>query len=123
MPPALEDASLIYGWREADVSAVDETYKGDPILDPFNPLYAVRKDVLLGGAGDDILQGGPGEDWIFGGTGNDVLAAAWIAARAICYGVKPAMTSIRSKQIDYQPPKQPCDGSVKIRQRPLYHLH
>ncbi|MEL6109218.1 MAG: LamG-like jellyroll fold domain-containing protein, partial [Planctomycetota bacterium] len=33
----------------------------------------VRRDVILGGAGDDILSGGPAEDWIFGGPGNDVL--------------------------------------------------
>ncbi|MEZ6088781.1 MAG: FG-GAP-like repeat-containing protein [Pirellulaceae bacterium] len=33
----------------------------------------VRRDVILGGAGNDILQGGAGEDFIFGGLGNDVL--------------------------------------------------
>ncbi|HSB69073.1 MAG TPA: ELWxxDGT repeat protein [Candidatus Methylomirabilis sp.] len=53
---------------------------GDPVdLEGFTPvklasdLAVLRRDVILGGAGNDILQGGPGEDWIFGGVGNDVL--------------------------------------------------
>ncbi|MFK8115622.1 MAG: LamG-like jellyroll fold domain-containing protein, partial [Rubripirellula sp.] len=33
----------------------------------------IRRDVILGGAGNDILRGGAGEDWIFGNDGNDVL--------------------------------------------------
>ncbi|MAE66420.1 MAG: hypothetical protein CMJ18_19295, partial [Phycisphaeraceae bacterium] len=34
----------------------------------------VRRDVILGGAGNDVLIGGPSEDWIFGGPDNDVLS-------------------------------------------------
>ncbi len=37
-------------------------------------LNTVRRDVLMGGAGDDILSGGAGEDWIFGDAGHDVLS-------------------------------------------------
>ena len=33
----------------------------------------VRRDVILGGAGNDVLAGGPNEDWIFGQSGNDVI--------------------------------------------------
>src|SRR5207237_3299946 len=33
----------------------------------------LRRDIILGGAGDDVLSGGSGEDWILGGQGNDVL--------------------------------------------------
>ena len=37
----------------------------------------VRRDVILGGAGNDVLQGGAGEDWIFGQAGNDVLTGGY----------------------------------------------
>ena len=37
-------------------------------------VLILRRDVILGGAGNDVLSGGSGEEWIFGGTGNDVLA-------------------------------------------------
>ena len=38
-----------------------------------NP-HVIRRDVLLGGAGNDVLIGGQGDDWVFGGEGNDVLS-------------------------------------------------
>lgn len=34
----------------------------------------IRRDVILGGAGNDILIGGPGEDWVFGEAGADVIS-------------------------------------------------
>ena len=47
----------------------------DPIVqDLAANLDVVRRDVMLGGAGNDILIGGRGEDWAFGGDGNDVLS-------------------------------------------------
>ncbi|TWU51857.1 PKD domain-containing protein [Rubripirellula reticaptiva] len=33
----------------------------------------LRRDVIVGGAGDDILRGGPGEDWVIGGDGDDII--------------------------------------------------
>ncbi|MCP5307613.1 MAG: hypothetical protein H6953_19580, partial [Chromatiaceae bacterium] len=47
----------------------------DPlVLDLASSSDVVRRDVMLGGAGNDILIGGAGEDWAFGGEGNDVLS-------------------------------------------------
>ncbi|NLF30482.1 MAG: hypothetical protein GX591_06305, partial [Planctomycetes bacterium] len=39
-----------------------------------NDLQHVRRDIILGGAGNDILRGGIAEDWILGGSGNDVIS-------------------------------------------------
>ena len=50
----------------------DVKTKGDVVNQSIG-LNAVRRDVLMGGAGDDILSGGAGEDWVFGGDGHDVL--------------------------------------------------
>lgn len=36
-------------------------------------IDAIRRDVLLGGAGDDVLSGGADEDFIFGEDGRDVI--------------------------------------------------
>lgn len=38
-----------------------------------NQTVILRRDIILGGAGDDVLSGGSGEDWVLGGDGNDVL--------------------------------------------------
>ena len=48
-------------------NTTDFAVKADPI----------RRDIIIGGAGNDALQGGPGEDWIFGGSGNDVLSGGY----------------------------------------------
>src|SRR5262249_19818944 len=49
----------------------DET----PAVEKFTTRTdVVRRDVVLGGAGNDVLIGGAGEDWILGEEGNDVLS-------------------------------------------------
>jgi len=69
--------TITYGTGSLDLSSQSEVYRGNALTNPLDRNYRVRKDVLIGGAGNDTLQGGPGEDWIFGGTGNDVLSGGY----------------------------------------------
>ncbi|HHK41879.1 MAG TPA: calcium-binding protein, partial [Planctomycetaceae bacterium] len=56
------------------IDLIDIAPGGTDTVDLGLAPSAVRRDVLVGGAGHDVLQGGPGEDWVIGGPGNDVLS-------------------------------------------------
>ncbi|MCA9048123.1 MAG: VCBS repeat-containing protein, partial [Planctomycetaceae bacterium] len=43
------------------------------LVDLGSQTRILRRDILIGGAGNDRLSGGSGEEWILGGPGDDVL--------------------------------------------------
>jgi len=55
----------------------DDVVPSENTTDFATKANPIRRDIIIGGAGNDALQGGPGEDWIFGGSGNDVLSGGY----------------------------------------------